>query len=63
MHRDDLPVLKEILSHSVDPIEVILFYTNTLSQALKNSNDCVKPDHTDFALAETAFRNLLSWIV
>lgn len=23
MHRDDLPVLKEILSHAVDPIEVI----------------------------------------
>lgn len=22
LHRDDLPVLKEILSHSVDPIEV-----------------------------------------
>lgn len=26
MHRDDLPVLKEILSHSVDPIEVILVH-------------------------------------
>lgn len=25
MHRDDLPILKEILSHSVDPIEVIYF--------------------------------------
>uniref|UniRef100_A0AAX7SH40 ATP-dependent RNA helicase SUPV3L1, mitochondrial n=1 Tax=Astatotilapia calliptera TaxID=8154 RepID=A0AAX7SH40_ASTCA len=23
MHRDDLPVLKEILSHSVDPIEIV----------------------------------------
>lgn len=25
MHRDDLPVLKEILSHTVDPIEVIIY--------------------------------------
>lgn len=31
MHRDDLPVLKEILSHSVDPIEVIILHTNTKS--------------------------------
>lgn len=25
MHKDDLPVLTEILSHSVDPIEVIIY--------------------------------------
>lgn len=54
MHRDDLPVLKEILSHSVDPIEVIYF-----TQTLENYHCCVKPDLTDFVLAETAFPNLL----
>lgn len=38
MHRDDLPVLKEILSHLVDPIEVIIYmqiraYTQTLTHS------------------------------
>lgn len=35
LHRDDLPVLKEILSHSVDPIEVNV-HTHTCSLTLKN---------------------------
>lgn len=32
LHRDDLPVLKEILSHSVDPIEVNV-HTHTHTHA------------------------------
>lgn len=31
MHRDDLPVLKEILSHSVDPIEVVISHNHQQS--------------------------------
>lgn len=36
LHRDDLPVLKEILSHSVDPIEVnVHTHTHMLFQSLR----------------------------
>lgn len=49
MHRDDLPVLKEILSHPVDPIEVVILHT------LINHTDCVSVHH----VGKSMFSNLV----
>lgn len=50
MHRDDLPILKEILSHSVDPIEVTnrdaLKQTHLLKKTLKGFSELHHQQHT-----------------
>lgn len=52
MHKDDLLVLKEILSHTVDPIQVITSYTG--SNIIVYSTNDFFPDDFVYPLCQTA---------